>query len=101
MRFRGADWLRDRGGVSPSWLLCGGVPRRISPPSYEFLGIYESKVVKKPYGKYRFMVYFTITKQDYCEVQSRSLIDALEKHIQDESTYVYIRIIKWGLLRNK
>jgi hypothetical protein len=38
------------------------------------------------------MVYFTITKQDYCEVQSSSLIDALEEYVQDESTYVYIRI---------
>ena len=48
--------------------------------------------MKKPYGKYRFTVYFTVTKQDYCEVQSSSLIDALEEYIRDKSTYVYIRI---------
>jgi hypothetical protein len=61
-------------------------------PPYEFLGINGSKVVKKPYGKYRFMVYFTITKQDYCEIQSSSLIDTLEEYIQDEPIDVYIRI---------
>jgi hypothetical protein len=61
-------------------------------PPREFLGINGSKVVKKPYGKYRFMVYFTVTKQDYCEVQSSSLVDALEENIQDEPTDVYIRI---------
>jgi len=38
------------------------------------------------------MVYFTVTKQDYCEVQSSSLVDALEENIQDEPTDVYIRI---------
>ena len=92
MYFRGAGGLRDRGGVGSSWLLCGGVPRRISPSPREFLGINGSKVVKKPYGKYRFMVYFTVTKQDYCEVQSSSLVDALEENIQDEPTDVYIRI---------
>ncbi len=61
-------------------------------PPYEFLGINGFKVVKKPYGKYRFMVYFTITKQDYCEVQSSSLIDTLEEYIQDEPIDVNIRI---------
>jgi hypothetical protein len=61
-------------------------------PHLPILGINGSKVVKRPYGKYRFMVYFTITKQDYCEVQSSSLIDTLEEYIQDEPTYVYIRI---------
>ena len=61
-------------------------------PPREFLGINGSKVVKKPYGKYRFMVYFTATKQDCCEVQSSSIVDALEENIQDEPTDVYIRI---------
>jgi hypothetical protein len=61
-------------------------------PPYEFLGINGSKVVKKPYGKYRFMVYFTITRQGYCEVESSSLIDTLEEYIQDEPIDVYIRI---------
>ena len=38
------------------------------------------------------MVYFTITRQGYCEVESSSLIDTLEEYIQDEPIDVYIRI---------